>query len=212
MLSNENKIDATGREPGKIIYKNHGVVQLSHEVNLTCGRVHEILGASADIFAVLAAALIDGPTIWAGRSGDVETIAPTGLQNFINPSHFIIVSCITRDEVLWAAEQALRLPGAACVIAELNEGPDLKTSRRLQIAAEEGGGLGIVLIKGRAQTSSAQTRWLCEPCDDENNTWVWQLTKNKEGRTGVWRAHWSNDNGRSDNAPGLVLMATTSAA
>ncbi|MEM8988563.1 MAG: hypothetical protein AAGC95_17760 [Pseudomonadota bacterium] len=200
-----------------ILPKEHGVVALCEEVRLARGRAHEVQGAGADIFALMTAARMQGPVMWAGRSVDAQTLAPTGLQDFIDPARVIVVSCVTRDEVLWTAEQALRSPGAACVIVDLDEGPDLKTSRRLQIAAEEGGGLGIILIKARAQTSAAQTRWLCEPCSDGDALWVWRLIKDKGGRTGVWRVYQPNDHGRSNNgrsncAPGLVLMAAASAA
>lgn len=205
-------IHAVGSGSEALFPKNHGVLTLAGEIQLARGRVHEVLGAGADMFAVLAAAQAKSPIIWTGRVGDVETLAPTCLQDFIDPTRVIVASCITRSEVLWATEQALRLPGAACVIAELDDGPDLKTSRRLQIAAEEGGALGILLISARAQTSAAQTRWRCEPCADEDAQWVWRLIKDKNGRSGAWRVGRSTNSGRSDDAPGLVLVAAASAA
>ena len=44
----------------------------------------------------------------------------------------------------------MRMPGARCVVTELDEGPDLRESRRMQIAAEQGGSLGIILIAGQS--------------------------------------------------------------
>lgn len=201
----------------EITSKKHGVVQLGGEIELARGRVHEALGDAGEMFALAAASYSNGPVVWIGLGNDVGSLSPTGFQKFLEPTRVIGVSCVTRQEVLWATEQALRTPGAGCVIAELGDGPDLQISRRLQIAAEEGGALGILLIAGRAHTSAAQTRWVCEACDDDGAQWVWRLTKNKSGNVGVWRAGWSpsnakSANGRSDDAPGIVLISAAAAA
>ena len=192
--------------------KKHGLVRLGPDLSLACGRVHEAMGAAADMFALAIAAYANGPVVWIGRTEDVVSLAPPGIQEYLDPSQVIVVSCVTRQETLWATEQALRLPGAACVVAEIGDGTDLKTSRRLQIAAEEGGALGIILISGRAQTSAAQTRWQCDPITDEEASWGWRLVKNKSGNMGCWRVKWEQGDGRKDNAPGIVLMAAAAAA
>ena len=195
-----------------IMPRTHGVVRLGPDLSLARGRVHEAMGEAADMFAVAIAAHTSGSVIWIGQSGDVCSLAPTGCEKFFDPTRVVAVSCLTRQETLWATEQALRLPGAACVVAELGDGPDLQTSRRLQIAAEEGDALGVVLISGRAQTSAAQTRWQCDPITDEDASWGWRLVKNKSGNVGFWRARWAPDDGRGDHAPGFVFMAAAAAA
>ncbi len=168
-----------------ICTQDFDAISLGNRVYLARARVHEVMGSAADLFAVTVAAHTSGAVVWIGQERDLFALAPTSLQQFIDPSRFILVSGVTRDENLWAMQQALLCGGAACVIAELGDGPDLKTSRRLQLAAEEGGTLGIALISGRAQTSAAQTRWSCEPCAE--NMWNWRLTKNKSGVLGDWR-------------------------
>ena len=170
------------------------------------------MGDAGDVFALHAAARRAGPVIWIADSGAISSLAPTGVQDLIDPVRIIAAACVSRTEALWAGEQALRTQGVGAVVIELDGGPDLQTSRRLQIAAEEGGGLGVVLVSGRAQTSAAQTRWFCSACADPDAKWVWELVKNKSGRIGAWRVAVSGENGGDGDAPGLVLMAAATAA
>jgi protein ImuA len=197
----------------RIFPKNHGVLAIGGAIRLSRGRVHEVLGDASDIFAVAVAAQAGGAILWIGQRNQVGSLAPTGLQEFLDPKRVIITLCVSRQETLWAAEQSLRLLKNGCVIVELNDGPDLKESRRLQIAAEDGDSLGVVLIAGRAQTSAAETRWLCEPLPEENALWTWRLIKNKSGEINAWRVGWRRGAGDGeDDAKGIVLMAAAAAA
>lgn len=184
----------------------HGVVALAPGVRLALGRVHEVLGESGDIFALSAAARRAGPVVWIGLPGSVASLAPTGLQTLIDPARLILTTTLNRAESLWAAEQALRARCAPSVILELQNGPDLKESRRLQISAEESGAIGFVRVLGRAQTSAAETRWQCETSQADG--WEWICTKNKRGPVGQWRANWSGD----DSAPRLVALVSKATA
>lgn len=186
---------------------------LSEPVRLAKGRVHEAMGDSADMFAVLTASRLSGPIIWIGLAREIGSLAPTALQDFIDPARIILTEGVSRSEVLWAAEQALRATCAQCVVIELSSGPNLRESRRLQIAAEEGGGIGIILIHGRAHTSACETRWQCEASNAGENAWVWSLTKNRKGELGAWRVHWANSetSGGAYEAGVIHLAAATAA-
>lgn len=68
------------------------------------------------------------------------------------------------SDLLWALEQSLRCPGVAVVVGwidQINSGP----FRRLALAAETGGGVGLLLrpAKFRTQSSWADVRLLVEP-------------------------------------------------
>ena len=149
-----------------------------------------------------------GPIIWTGLARSVCSLAPTALQSFLDPARIILAMCVSRTEILWAAEQALRSPASACVVAELGDGPDLRESRRLQIAAEEGGSIGLVLIGGRASSSAAETRWRCEASSEADLAWVWTLIKNRKGKPGAWRARW---NRKKDAQNAIHLVSATAA-
>lgn len=184
----------------------HGEIRLAPSLSLARGRVHEVMGDSADVFALIMAGAATGPVFWTGFSRDVESLAPTGVQVFLDPARLVLTIGLNRGETLWAAEQALRARSAACVVIELQDGPDLRESRRLQIAAEEGGALGLILVRGRAFTSAAETRWQCDA--GAGGGWVWTSTKSKRGTPGAWRVSWK---GR-DHAPDLVPLAATASA
>jgi len=184
----------------------HGHIRLAQPVELARGRVHEILGESADVFALAAIAAASGPVLWTGLRRDVGSLAPTGLQRFIDPARLILVFGGDRGELLWAAETALRARSAPCVILELKEGPGLKESRRLQIAAEESGAIGLILVQGRARTSAAETRWQCDAVRED--AWNWICTKSKRGRPGAWRVSWRE----KTDAPDLVALVAAASA
>ena len=70
----------------------------------------------------------------------------------------------TLADRLWAIDQALRSPAIAAVVAEVEQMDD-RAARRLQLAAERGGGLGL-LVRGaaaRQQPSWAAVQWLVRP-------------------------------------------------
>ncbi len=186
---------------------------LAAPIRLAKGRVHEVTGNSADMFAILVAAKLAGPVIWIGLSRDIQSLAPTALQEFIDPARVILTEGISRGEVLWAAEQALRASCAQCVIIELSNGPNLKESRRLQIAAEAGGGVGLILIHGRAHMSACETRWQCSASKRGAYAWEWSLTKNRKGELGTWSVNWTKEQ-QSGGAyeAGVIHLAAATAA
>ena len=149
---------------------------------------HEVTGPGRDGFLAIVAAQTRGPVIWVGPAGDMRALNPIGLSQFLKPDRIVTVGGLTRLEVLWSGEQALRTRGAGCVVIELAQGPDLSESRRLQLAAEEGQALGLISLSGRARTSSAQTRWHCE--NTAPHRWRWDMVKNRAGQTGTWFVDW----------------------
>lgn len=189
-------------------HKKHGDLALGDGICLGKGRAHEVMGDAAEMFAILAASRLSGPVIWIGLSSDVGSLSLTALQGFLDPARVILVTGVSRMEILWAAGQSLRMKGASCVVVELRDGPDLRESRRLQIAAEESGCLGIILIHGRAYTSAAETRWLCEASSAGDASWFWRQTKNKQGQLSAWRVEWIG----KENAPDTIHMAAATAA
>ncbi len=183
-----------------------GEISLGTGLALARGRVHEAVGDSADMFALAAASATKGPVLWIGPTRDVGSLAPSGLQAFVDPARLILVTAGDRGETLWAGETALRARAAPCAILEMRDGPDLTESRRLQIAAETSGGVGIILIHRRVQTSAAETRWSCNA--SAAGGWTWICTKSKRGRPSVWQANWRG----GTHAPDLVALAASASA
>lgn len=205
-ISYKTHINGMVFEPGR-----YDSIALEEGVRLARGKLHEVCGEGAIGFVASLIGLLDGPVIWVACKDQPAELNPEGLAQFFDPGRLILVKGINRLDVLWAAEQALRHPGARCVVLEPGDGPDLRESRRLQIAAEESGALGLALIAGRAQTSAAHTRWQCECRKDESYPAAWKITKSKDGQHGRWRVRYPNRM-RGEYAPGLMPLASATAA
>ncbi len=170
-------------------------VILGNQVRLASGRVHEVTGCSADAFIASVISQMSGKVVWIGRAKEIYSLCPQALQTFFCPSRLLTIEAISRQEILWAAEQALRSKGIGCVVVEISQGPNLKESRRLQLSAEQGKTLGLIKIGKTAQSSAAQTRWLCTPLEAtslaaNDHIWQWEMIKNKNGQTGRWQVEW----------------------
>jgi protein ImuA len=146
---------------------------------LALGGLHELGGdAAGEAAAAGFAALLLGrlaaargrPVLWCGA---VETLHPPGLAGLgLPPDRVVLLRAGRPADRLWAMEEGLRSPALAGVLGELPE-LGLTDSRRLQLAAEAGGGLGLVLRQGgrrRAgrsadaeRPSAALTRWRVAP-------------------------------------------------
>ena len=187
-------------------------LDLGEGVQLRRGRTHEVTGAGADMFAVLAAAAHGQNLLWIGLHRDIVTLNPVGLQTHLQVDQMILVEAVSRGELLWAADQALRAPGGFCVILDMPDTLSLKESRRLQLAAEQGGGIGVILLRGPANTTAAQTRWACQPVCAEQTTWDWTCLKGKNGETGRWRMTCEGPQTRGQNAEDTLHMAAAASA
>ena len=133
------------------------------------GRTHEARGAGARAFAAVVAAVAAGPVIWVRRCGATgrfgEALDAYGLAQFFDPGRLIEVWAARPRDALWAMEEALRSGAAPTTIAEIGRPLDLTASRRLQLAAEAGGGIGLALTPAAedARSNAAETRWRVSP-------------------------------------------------
>ncbi len=165
-------------------------------ISLRTGRVHEACGPAARSFAAALCGASKGPVLWiTARSGEI--LCPQGLAGFFDPGRLIVVACAWPRDVLWTAEEALRSGAAPVVIAEC--APDLTASRRLQLAAEAGDGIGLCLIGEDTVYNAAETRWRCtpQPGADDSTLQQWRLIKNKRGTLEAWTVGWTNGTAHS---------------
>lgn len=80
---------------------------------------------------------------------------PASARLGIAPEVLIVVQAAHPADNLWALDQSLRCPGVAAVLAKI-EKLDGLTFRRLQLAAKQGGGLGLLL---RPDTARREPSW-----------------------------------------------------
>ena len=159
---------------------------------LTPARVHEAEGRDRRAFAVFQAARHPGPLFWLLPAHAPQMPMPQGL-----PQGVADRLCLLRPrheaDLLWAAEEALRVTLRALVIAEPDRPLSLTAGRRLQLAAKAGGATGLILIREGAGSNAAETRWSCDMCPAQaadSTPHRWSRIKNKKGTIGTWTLDW----------------------
>ncbi len=135
------------------------------------GAFHEILGgtgagggAAAVLFAAGIAARSHGKVLWCMARPDL--FAPALSQAGLAAERVVYVECRDEKSLLACFEEALRHPGLGAAIGETSR-LSMTASRRLQLAAETSGVIGLAVCrwerKAEAEecrtSSAAVTRW-----------------------------------------------------
>lgn len=164
--------------------------------------------AAALGFALALAASWAGPAgvFWAGEDAafaEEGAPYPPGLAQYGLPLERLIVArARTREDALWAAEQALAATGAIviCALGARGKPLDLKASRRLLLFAERARSR-CLLLKPESGPSAAWTRWRIAPAESQAEDFELgspafgaELTRNRAGPAGArfildWNAH-----------------------
>lgn len=162
--------------------------------------------AAAIGFALGLAASWGGQVFWAGEEGvfaEEGAPYPPGLAQFgLNLSRLIVIRAAKREEVMWAAEEALSASGAVVICALSGRGKplDLKATRRLLLFAERNHSR-CLLVRPLAEASAAWTRWRISPAQSSDDpdelgqpAYGLELMRNRGGPAGArytiqWNAH-----------------------
>jgi protein ImuA len=139
---------------------------------LALGALHEVAGggngvvdgAAAALFAAGIAARTRGKVLWCVTRQDL--FAPAIAQAGLEPDRVIYVEAGDEKSLLACFEEGLRHGGLGAVVAEVAR-LSMMASRRLQLAAESSGAIGIAVRRWRRQTEAADfgqptasvTRW-----------------------------------------------------
>ena len=200
---------------------------------LAFGSLHEIapaaplhLGAAAG-FALTLAARTNGHkrVLWIQPDFAGHEAGPLygpGLTALGLPMQRILVLRVARPvDVLWAMEEGLKSRVLSAVIAELTEegaAADLTATRRLTLAARDGGGLGFLLRhRISPEPSAAATRWTVAAAPGLTDSFgglgrtafTLSLVKNRRGPLGCWPIAWDQHE-RSFSPLSLALAETAS--
>lgn len=127
-------------------------------------------GAETLVFTIAVQVMQgDGACIVIDRSQAFYPLAMSRLDNCLD--RIIVVHPPDARDALWALEQSLRCSGVRLVVCWLDRLND-RVYRRLQLASETGGGIGLLLrpAEYRSQPSWADVRLLVEPqpCDSDS--------------------------------------------
>jgi protein ImuA len=135
---------------------------------LALGALHEVAGgghgAAAALFAAGIAARTRGKVLWCLTRPDL--FAPALAQAGLVPDRVIYIEAGDEKSVLICFEEGLRHGGLGAVVAEVAR-LSLTASRRLQLAAESSGTIGIAIRRWRrpaeaadfGQPTASVTRW-----------------------------------------------------
>jgi protein ImuA len=141
---------------------------------LAADALHEVAGAASGLADEAAATLLaasvaarrageDGTVLWALSRRDL--FAPGLALAGLAPERLLYAECRRDEEVLAVMEEGLRHGGLAAVVGEVRR-VTMTATRRLQLAAEEGGTMALMLKRWRKAEedplglpSAAVTRW-----------------------------------------------------
>jgi protein ImuA len=178
---------------------------------LTGSALHEVAAASSDLGDGSAATLFlagiaarfstrtRGRVVWALSKFDLH--APGLAQVGLTPERLLFAEAGDDAQTLACMEDALRHGAPAAVIGEVTRA-DMTASRRLQLAATDGGTPALLLRRWRrgqecplGELSAATTRWRigCAPSA-------------RLPVAGVGRSRWQVDLVRQRNAPPFSLL------
>lgn len=133
--------------------------------------------------ALVQSQRIEGDTPWLiWIAPPYEPFAPALAQHGIDLSRLLVVRPTTASEALWAAEQALSSGVCAAVLLWL-QGTDDRWLRRLKLAAEAGGALGVLFRpeRHRFESSPAALRVLLTRGEEGPRL---EIIKSQGGRPG----------------------------
>jgi protein ImuA len=165
------------------------------------GAVHELLwqarGISPKSFALLLAKSAQnigdgiggapgGAIVWSDPLREINP--PVLAAGGIDPRNLVLLRCPKRSDELWALAQCLRCRAVSATVAAIRNLSRVE-ARRLQLAAEAGGGIGIFIRPFAAAIDTpyaAATRWLVQsaPGDSDVQRWSIQLLHGHGGQIG----------------------------
>jgi protein ImuA len=185
---------------------------------LACGALHELspaselqLGAAFGFGLAIAALAATGGRQVLCIQTDYAALAagaPYGLgldRLGLSMDRLLILRVAHPLDALWAFEAALKCPALAAVLTELPEAggaADLTATRRLSLAAQAGGGLGLLLRHRPCPLgSAAMTRWQVAAAPSQPDrfgglgglSFDLSLQRNRRGRCGRWITGWNHD-------------------
>lgn len=147
-------------------------------IGLPTGQVHELLYPDNGNPPIYLAALL------ASRQPNTGSVILCDTTSALYPSALLEMSRVSplqplivrarKEDLIWVVAECLRCVGARAVIATLPNRLTRVEARRLQLAAEKGNSLGVMLRPSSSEIYAASTRWLITPMRGERSIQKWR--------------------------------------
>ena len=156
--------------------------------------------AAASSLAALVAGRLAGTVLWCLDVTCREEPYGPGLAALgLDPSRLVLARCRGGKEMLWVMEEGLRSTAPAAVIAEPEADIGLIESRRLQLAAEVGRTIGMVLREkggeGCLAPSAVASRWQVDPEPCGGWRLILRRCRGTVGAENEWKAKYHDASG-----------------
>lgn len=165
---------------------------------LPAGSLHEIVASPAAAAAGFLAAYLGQvrrgrPVLWLTPERQLH--APALAAFGFDHRRLTIAWTRRAEDRLQAFEDALRTPGIAAVVAEI-DGLDEAQTQRLRQAAEAGGALAILIRRDAGDSASAAlTRWHVAPAQSDGRNPRWQVRLERDGFAAQYMMEWDEARG-----------------
>lgn len=178
--------------------KTPPALPLLEGLSLTHARAHEACGPSRLVFAALTARATQGPILWIRPAYGHAHLNPDGLAPWCDPSRLLIVDAPRAPDLLWAAEEGLRIGHVPLIVVEMPQPPALTPVRRLHLAAETGrevtgqGPICLLLTPGQGGAQGIESRWHIAPVPgwataEGHPNWALKRTRARLAPEAAWR-------------------------
>jgi protein ImuA len=166
---------------------------LAPDDGLRCAAIHELLFESVSppkslalFMARSAQTAMGGVIVWSDPKRELNPIAFSAAG--IDVRRLILLRPRNAEQEISALAECLRCKGVSATVTSLNRLSSIE-ARRLQLAAENGGGIGIFLRPETRKSSNnyaAATRWLVRPALESEcfQSWIIELVHGHGGRIG----------------------------
>ena len=145
------------------------------------GSVHQILGPSRLVFALMIARNIKSYITWIREKDEAVSLYPDGITSWVNINKFILVDSMTSKESMWVMEEFLKSGVSELLVCELHKPIEYSSIRRIILsfkntAEEKDSTLPIILLVSSFQNkiTGIESRWYMKP-----NVDIASSTKNK---------------------------------
>ncbi len=157
---------------------------------LARGAVHAVgagdaTGAAALGLAVhVAARAAPDPVVWCAPPPLAGTLYGPGLACLgLEPTRLVLAVARRTEDLLWSLEEALASGTPALVVGEV-AAPARTAVRRLALAAERGGSVGLLLSRqGPGDVTGVDSRWQVAA---HPHGWALELTRLRGGAPAAW--------------------------